>query len=162
MAPLDQLRQWVFDSGAFVALGKRVLPHTDVWLHRRTQGRVSLASMGGVKILLVTTTGRRSGQPRVTPLKYIHEGDGYFVVGSNWGDDRQPAWALNLLADPHATVEIGGERLPVTARHIQGEERAMTWPRLVELWPPYGTYAAKVGSRELPVFLLTPRSPTRR
>ena len=157
MTSLDQLRQRLFDSGAFVALGKRIFPRTDVWLHRRTRGRVSLASMGGVKILLLTTTGRSTGQPRVTPVTYVTDGDdGYFVVGSNWGEDHQPAWALNLLANPNATIEIGGEPMPVTARHIQGQERAVIWQRLVELWPPYGTYAAKVGGRELPVFLLAP------
>jgi deazaflavin-dependent oxidoreductase (nitroreductase family) len=152
-----QLRQRLFARDTIVALGKRLIPRTDVRLHRLTNGRVSLASMSGVKILLLTTTGRRSGRTLVTPLTYIRDGDGYLVVGSNWGDDRNPTWALNLLADPRATLEIGGQRMAVTARLIEGDERVVTWKRLVELWPLYETYSAKV-SRQLPVFLLTSRS----
>jgi deazaflavin-dependent oxidoreductase (nitroreductase family) len=144
-------------SGAtgITGLVRRLIPLTDVALHRLTRGRVSLAKMARVRILLLSTTGRRSGRIVATPLTYFEDGSGYLIVGSNWGEDRDPTWALNLLVQPNATVEIGKQRIAVTARLVKGDERVATWSRLTELWPLYATYATQAG-RELPVFLLTP------
>jgi deazaflavin-dependent oxidoreductase (nitroreductase family) len=154
MTTANRIRQRVLASEAVAAIGKRLFPRTDVRMHRMTKGRFSLAAMGGVKILLLTTTGRRSGRERVTPLTYVQDTDDFYVVGTNWGATSQPAWALNLLDDANAVVEIGGERFAITADYLTGDDRAAAWSRLAELWPPYASYAVKAGERELPVFLL--------
>jgi deazaflavin-dependent oxidoreductase (nitroreductase family) len=154
MSAAHWIAQRILASEVLVAVGKRLVPRTDILLHRMTNGRLSLPAMGGVKMLLLTTTGRRSGQQRVTPVLYVRDGDDFCVVGSNWGETTQPDWVLNLFADPNAAVEVGGERIAVTARRLTGEERATAWSRLVEMWPPYTSYAVKAGDRELPVFLL--------
>jgi len=154
MTAAHWIAQRIVAGEAVAKLAKRLVPRTDVRLHRMTNGRLSLSAMGGVKMLLLTTTGRRSGLERVTPLLYVQDGDDFCVVGSNWGDPTQPAWALNLLADPNAAVDVGGERIVVTARRLTGADRAVAWSRLVGAWPPYDSYAAKAKDRELLVFLL--------
>lgn len=148
-------RQRLLGSPAFIAVAKRVLPRADIRIYRLTRGAVSLAPKGA-KVLLLTTTGRRSGQPRVTPLIYTIRGGDYVVVGSNWGESEQPAWVHNLLADPAATVELGARRHAVQARLLDAAERAQVWPDLVSSWPLYGELAARAGDRELPVVFLRP------
>lgn len=106
--------------------------------------------------MLLTTTGRRTGQPRTQPLLYAPDGDGYVVIGSNWGQQRQPAWALNLVADPRASVAVGGRRLAVRAHLATGAERERLLALLLAMWPAYETYRQRAGARELMVFRLTP------
>ena len=108
--------------------------------------------------LILTTTGRRSGQPRRNPLLYVRDGDAFVVIGSNWGKNRQPAWSLNLLADPRATVTIGGRHLPVEARVATGAERERLWGLLLAEWPAYETYVERAGGRDIRVFRLAPLS----
>lgn len=155
MAITERLRRRALDSRRFVALAKRVFPGMDVRLYRLTRGRVALGGGGG-KVLLLTTTGRRSGQPRVTPLIYAEEPGGYVVVGSNWGERRDPAWVANLRTTSAATVEIGARRMDVKARVLTGEERDTVWRRLVGGWPIYADLADKAAGRRLPVVLLEP------
>jgi deazaflavin-dependent oxidoreductase (nitroreductase family) len=78
------------------------------------------------------------------------------VIGSNWGKNRQPAWSLNLLADPRATVTIGGRHLPVEARVATGAERERLWGLLLTEWPAYETYVERAGGRDIRVFRLAP------
>jgi deazaflavin-dependent oxidoreductase (nitroreductase family) len=155
MGVSERLRRRALDNPAVVRVARRVLPRLDVRLHRWTGGRVSL-SPGTDRTLLLTTTGRRSGAPRTTPLIYTRSGADYLVVGSNWGDPGRPAWLLNLTADPTATVEVGGARQPVRARVLDGPERAAVWPELVRGWPLYAELAGRAGDRELPVVRLAP------
>lgn len=120
-----------------------------------TGGRV--VAMRLAPALLLVTTGRRSGQTRTTPLLYAPDGDGFLVVGSNWGGPRHPGWALNLRAEPYATVTVNGVTTPVTARLLHGAEREDAWQRLVRIWPAYQTYARRAG-RALYVFRLERRA----
>lgn len=106
---------------------------------------------------LITTTGRKSGEPRTTPINYMREGDDLYVVGSIAGLDRHPLWALNLDADNDAEVEVLGEKWPVKARRITGKEREELWPRLTGFFPLWGHFQ-KYCDREFMVFVLTPRS----
>jgi deazaflavin-dependent oxidoreductase (nitroreductase family) len=117
-----------------------------------------VVALGLVPSLLITTTGRRSGQPRSNPLLYVPDGDGYVVTGSNWGKKEQPAWALNLLAEPAATVTVRGARIPVRARAVEGAERDRLWGLLVAQWPAYQTYVRRAGGRNIRVFRLEPTS----
>ncbi len=126
-----------------------------VWLYRRTGGRVG-GRMRGAPVLLITTTGRRTGNPWTTPVIYQPDGDGWVVVASNGGAPRNPGWWLNLKANPQATVEIGREPHPVTARRVSGEEQARLWRRMVDVYPGYETYQTKT-TRRLPVVKLERR-----
>lgn len=144
-------------STAFATVGRRVFPRADLALQRLTRGRASLTAATGMPLLLLETTGRRSGQPRVTPLTYATEGGDFLVIGSNWGRPRQPDWALNLLARPEAVVSVHAERVPVVARVLRDAERDSVWPLLLEVWPAYDDYVERVHStsdREIMVFRL--------
>ena len=133
----------------------------DRLLQRLTRDRVTLVGLAGLGSLMLTTTGRRSGQARTTPLLYVPYRDGYLVAGSNWGGPNLPAWVLNLEADPDATVAIRRRESPVRARRVVGEERAQVWELMLRTWPNYAKYAERT-EREIPVFALEARSgPTR-
>jgi deazaflavin-dependent oxidoreductase (nitroreductase family) len=124
-------------------------------LYRGSGGRVG-RGFQGMQVLLLTTTGRRSGKARTTPLLYLREGEAIVVVGSNGGSDYTPAWWLNLQSDPHAEVEIGRARTPVTARQASPEECVRLWARFTSGYPGYAKYANRT-AREIPVVLLEPR-----
>ena len=125
-----------------------------VWLYRRTDGRRA-GSMGGTPILLLTTTGRKSGVARVRPVGYLEEGDRLVVCGSNGGSDHPPAWALNLQANPSATVELKADTFPVTASEVLGDEYEALWTTYTAAYPSFARYRTKT-SRHLPLFSLTP------
>jgi F420H(2)-dependent quinone reductase len=122
-----------------------------LWL---TGGRFLNRYRGG-KILLLTTTGRKTGKKRTWPLLYLDNGDGFVVVGSNGGHDHDPAWCLNLRADPAATVEVAHREVAVRARFASGVERAEWWTRLVAANDGYADYE-RATEREIPVVLLDP------
>lgn len=121
---------------------------------RLTRGRV--IALGLIPSLVITTTGRRSGRPRSNPLLYVPDGDAFVVTGSNWGQSDQPAWALNLMADPRATVAVRGRRIRVRAQLASGPERDRLWRLLVTEWPAYETYVERAGGRDIHVFRLEP------
>jgi len=119
---------------------------------RLTRGRV--VALGLIPSALLSTRGRRTGQRRDSPLLCLPDGDGYVVIGSNWGRPEQPAWVLNLLADPAATLTLGGVAVPVKARLLDGEERTRQWARLVAVWPGYTAYQTRAAGRPLHLFRL--------
>lgn len=134
----------------------RLLPPIDRALHRVTGGRVRLSD-AILPVLMLTTTGRRSGRPRTSPLTYVAVADGWAVVGTNFGQPHHPAWALNLLADPRATVEVGGNTVEVVARRSEGDERRRLFARFVAVWPDYASYVSRVGdARAIHLFVLDP------
>jgi deazaflavin-dependent oxidoreductase (nitroreductase family) len=108
----------------------------------------------GTTILLLTTTGRSSGEPRTTPLIHRTDGERWVIVASKGGAPENPGWYENLQADPHATIEVLGEEIPVVASTASGEERARLWSLMAEVWPAYDDYARKT-EREIPVVVLT-------
>ncbi len=122
---------------------------------RATGGRVG-GRVRGLPVLLLTTTGRRSGEPRSVALSYLDHGDGYAVVASNAGDDRPPAWWLNLEADPAATVEIRGARRAVRARRADGAEHDELWGRVVAANADFAAYRDRT-ERVIPVVVLEPQ-----
>jgi deazaflavin-dependent oxidoreductase (nitroreductase family) len=124
-------------------------------LYRASGGRIG-RGFQGMPVLLLTTTGRRSGKPRTTPLLFIRENDAFVVVGSNGGSDSTPAWWLNLLSDKNAEVEIGRARTRVAARKASPEERVRLWAAFTSGYPGYAKYATRT-AREIPVVLLEPR-----
>jgi deazaflavin-dependent oxidoreductase (nitroreductase family) len=110
----------------------------------------------GTTILLLTTRGRSSGEPRTTPLIHRTDGDRWVVVASKGGAPANPSWYENLLADPQATIEVLAETIPVLASTAEGEERARLWSLMAEVWPAYDDYQART-EREIPVVILTRR-----
>lgn len=139
----------------FARIGPKVVPPLDRVLNRLSGGRVLLPAIV-LPSMVLTTTGRRSGLPRETPLICLPEPDGSFVVvGSNFGREHHPAWTANLLDEPQAEVRYQGGRIPVTARLLEDAERAEVWPRLVRIWSVYDTYVERA-DRRLRVFRLTP------
>jgi deazaflavin-dependent oxidoreductase (nitroreductase family) len=131
-----------------------------VWAHvhayRLTGGRIG-RRVRGVDVLLLDHVGRKSETKRTTPLLYIEDGDDLVIVASKGGAPKHPAWWLNLRDSPRTTVQVGGERREVVAHQATPEERAMLWPRLVEVWPDYDAYQRRT-SREIPVIVLSPAS----
>jgi deazaflavin-dependent oxidoreductase (nitroreductase family) len=107
----------------------------------------------GTTALLLTTTGKRSGEPRVAPLIYQPYGDAYLVVASKGGADEPPAWYVNLQADPDVQVQIGAERFSARARTATPEERRAMWPVMTAVWPAYDDYQTKT-AREIPIVVL--------
>jgi deazaflavin-dependent oxidoreductase (nitroreductase family) len=121
-------------------------------LLRASRGRFA-SRLGNLKVLLLETTGNRSGQPRSVGLSSLERDGRYFVVASYAGEDRDPAWANSLRALPRVTVTIAGRSFPVIARRLDGEERAAMFARSVEADASYGEYVERA-SREIPVFEL--------
>lgn len=123
-------------------------------VYRATGGRIG-GRMFGAPVLLLTTTGRRTGKPRTTPLMYRIEQDALVLAASNGGSDRMPTWYLNLRADPQVTVELGRETSPLVARKATPSERDELWPKMVEMYSGYASYEKKT-SRTIPVVILEP------
>jgi F420H(2)-dependent quinone reductase len=137
---------------------RRWVTRLHAWVYRRSGGRV-LGRMGGQPVLLLQTTGRRSGRARTTPVQYLADGDTFVVVASNAGAARPPAWYLNLRADPHARIEVGPRSAEVRAQEAAGQERAELWQRLTAA-NRYLERAARKAGRELPLMALVPSPPT--
>ncbi|MFL6206042.1 MAG: nitroreductase family deazaflavin-dependent oxidoreductase [Acidimicrobiales bacterium] len=143
-------------SALFARVGPYVVPYLDRFVHRVTGGRV-VTSRLFVDSLVLTTVGRRTGEPREAPLACAREATGsWLVVGSNFGKEHHPAWTANLLAHPQASVGYRGAEVPVTARLLADEERDQAWADLRRVWPLYDRYEDRAG-RSLRVFRLTPR-----
>jgi F420H(2)-dependent quinone reductase len=124
------------------------------WLYRKSGGRL-LGKLAGMRVLLLTTTGARSGAPRTTALTYLEADGALVVIGSFLGEPRHPAWVHNLRANPRATAQVGAREIRVTAREAQGAERARLWQQLVAIQPGYREYEDRT-DREIPVVVLTP------
>ena len=124
--------------------------------YRETGGEVGYI-WNGATALLLTTTGRRTGELRTSPMIFARDGDDYLVVASSGGAPRHPQWYLNLAAIPEAEIQVRAERLPVTARTAPSPaERARLWKIMAGIWPNYDTYQART-DREIPVVVLSPR-----
>lgn len=124
------------------------------FLLRASGGRLG-SRLGNLKVLLLETTGNKSGQPRSVGLSHLEQDGRYFVVASYAGEDRDPSWAKNLRAQPKATVTVAGRSIPVVARILEGDERGSMFARFVEADPAYGEYTERT-TREIPVFELRP------
>ena len=103
--------------------------------------------------LLLTTIGRKSGQPRIMPLIYAEVDGSYVVVASRGGDTRHPDWYFNLTDDPEVEVQVKGDRFKAVARVAEGDERERLWARMNEEWPDYTEYQKKT-DRQIPVVVL--------
>jgi F420H(2)-dependent quinone reductase len=131
----------------------------NVWLYRRTNGRVGGRGMGRLPLLLLTVPGRHSGTPRTVPVAYLDHDGGYLVVGTGMGGSRRtPQWFLNLTAAGNGHIRIGEREHDVDARLITGAERDELWPRITARAPHFAKWQARTG-RTLPVAGLIAHSP---
>ena len=146
--PIDAFAGSPLGSALLAKLG----PISDVPLLKLTRGRFALTF--GLPTLLLTTTGRKSGEPRPTPLLYLRHGEAIAVIGTRFGNPKPPAWALNLVADPKAQVLLDGEEFEVVARRCEGAERATLWEQARGIYGGFDRYEQRVGEREIPIFLL--------
>jgi F420H(2)-dependent quinone reductase len=137
-------------AGMLRALGKINVP-----IYRLTRGRL-MGKVGKAPVLLLTSTGRRSGQPRTAPVLFLADGARLVVIGSNAGNTREPAWSHNLKANPDAAVRIRGEQRGVRARVAEGQERTELWRKMNEQYAGFEAYDERT-SRDIAVFVLDPR-----
>ena len=127
------------------------------WIYRKTRGRV-LGRLGKTPILLLSTRGRKSGQPRSNGLMYLERGGSWAVAASWAGEPKDPSWYLNLMAQPDVTIQIRDRQIPVRARELGGDERALVWKEILEQDGSFAEYEERTrGIREIPVILFEPR-----
>jgi deazaflavin-dependent oxidoreductase (nitroreductase family) len=121
--------------------------------YRETGGEVGHKWKRGSKILLLTTKGRNSGEPRTTPLIYEQDGDSYVIVASKGGAPKNPGWYRNLHKNPNVELQVLHDVFPARARTAEGEERERLWGLVNQQWPDYDSYQTKT-DREIPVVVL--------
>jgi F420H(2)-dependent quinone reductase len=146
-----------FFTRASTSMGATALRWTgklNIPLYRLSGGRIG-GRINQAPVLLLTTTGRKSGQQRTAPVVYLADGDRFIVIGSNAGHAKVPAWSLNLEANPDAEVEVGRRRLKVRARVAAGEERADLWRKSNEQYAGFDDYAERT-NRDIALFILEP------
>jgi deazaflavin-dependent oxidoreductase (nitroreductase family) len=124
--------------------------------YRETDGEYGHDWKEGTSTLLLTTTGRRSGEPRTTPLIYGRKGDDFLIVASKGGAPEPPGWYTNLETQPEAEIQVLDERIPVRARTATEAEKPDLWERMVAEWPHYDAYQEKT-DRPIPVVVLERR-----
>ena len=125
-----------------------------VFLYRRTNGKIG-GYMRGLSVLLLTTTGRKTGKQHTTPLGYFEHEGRYVVIGSNAGADTHPAWFHNLKSHPQVTLQIRDQKLEAVAEVADPELRRQLWAKLISLSPGYQDYQQRT-RREIPIVLLRP------
>lgn len=131
----------------------KVMTRAHNFWYKLLGGRV-VGRWGKAPMLLLTTTGRKTGKARTTPLLYLPDGDDLVVVASWGGDDRHPLWYLNLQAEPHVEVQVGSEKQARVARTATKAEKARIWPELIAIYKQYDDYQKRT-EREIPLVMLS-------
>lgn len=140
---------------AFSIAYSKVGPIIDPKIRDLRDGRV-MAAVYGLPILSLHTVGAKSGQPRVSPLVYVRDGDDVMLIGTNFGQAKHPGWTANLLAHPSASVQIGAETLEVHAVQVDDETWQRIFPSFVAVYPGYANYMQRRGHLPPRMFRLTP------
>jgi len=143
--------QGTYDNPDYSLLGD-----DHVRAYRDTDGETGYM-WNGAPSLLLTTTGRKTGQPRTSPLIFARDGDDYLIVASMGGAPMHPQWYLNLEANPSAEIQVKAEHLNVTARTASDDEKPRLWEIVNDAWPNYEGYQTRT-ERKIPVVILTPTS----
>jgi deazaflavin-dependent oxidoreductase (nitroreductase family) len=157
--PIQRFLRWSAATAPVSWLYLRVLHHIDRLSFRLTRGRHTLSGwLSGLPVIILTTTGAKTGQQRMSPVIGMPNGDNLVVVASNWGQRHAPGWYYNLRAHPTATVTVGGVSRRVRAREAIGDERDRLWQRDLEIYPGRAAYERRAANRRIPVVMLTPLS----
>jgi F420H(2)-dependent quinone reductase len=125
-----------------------------VFLYRLTRGAIG-GQMSGLKVLLLTTTGRKTGQLRTIPLGYFKQEGNFVLIASNGGANRNPAWFYNLKSNPQVAIQIGNTQMAMQAEQAGSEKREQLWSELVKMAPAYKQYTQRT-KREIPMVILQP------
>lgn len=147
--------RWLGHQRWFAVLGRRFGARFDRLLYAATGGRLSSIGGESAPVLLLTTTGRRTGRERTTPVIYVRDGASFIVSSEDFGQSRPAGWPLNLDANPTAKVRVGSTTTACTAQRLDDREADEHWRQLVEAWPAHATYRRRSGKRH--TFRLTPR-----
>ncbi len=134
----------------------RAMSRANVWIYKLSGGRLGGTWLRGAPVCLLTTVGRRSGEPRTTPLLYLEDDERVLLVASLGGMPMHPLWYRNLQAHPACEAQIGGEVRKMHARTATSEEKQAYWPRLTAMYPDYDDYQKRT-DREIPVVICEPR-----
>jgi deazaflavin-dependent oxidoreductase (nitroreductase family) len=133
----------------------RVLHHIDRPIHRLTGGRHTLASLlSGLPVVMLTTTGARSGRPRTVPVLGLPSSEGLVVIASNYGQAHHPAWYYNLLANPTGEVMVGTVARRFRATVAEGHTRERIWQEGLRVYPGWSQYERRASHRDIAIFLL--------
>lgn len=124
--------------------------------HRANSGTLTQGPMAGAQLLLLTSIGAKSGESRTQPLAFVRDGDAYIIVGSNAGQEIQPAWLTNIGKTPAVTCEVGPETFQATAQVLAGDERRRAFDAVIAAMPAFADYEKSIQTREIPVVRLTP------
>ena len=151
--PITRLLDWITLESSKRLTGDITARH--VAIYRKTGGLLG-GRIRGLRVLLLTTTGRKSGQQRTQPLNYLRDGRNYVVTASNSGKDSYPAWYLNLESNPQASIQVRRRTIPVVARVATEEERERLWKELTAKGRNYAEYE-KMTDRHIPMLILQPR-----
>jgi deazaflavin-dependent oxidoreductase (nitroreductase family) len=156
-APQRLLRRFA-SSGPGSWVLARLLHRLDRPVHRLTRGRHTFASLlTGLPVVMLTTTGARSGRATTVPLVGLPTPGGIAVIASNYGQERPPAWRHNLRAHPDAEISVDGVRRRVRAVEAEGEQRERIWRAALDVYPGYAASARRAPHRRIGVFVLEPR-----
>ncbi|MDX1889936.1 nitroreductase family deazaflavin-dependent oxidoreductase [Mycolicibacterium sp. 050158] len=131
------------------------MSRAQTWVYKKSGGKLGGKFLRGAAVGILTTTGRKTGEPREVPLLYLREGGRVVLVASSGGRDKHPPWYLNLVADPRVTFQVGDEVLALTARDATEDERAEYWPRLDAMYPDFESYRSYT-DRVIPVVICDP------
>ena len=147
-----------FTSSKFGAkIASRILPPIDKAILKRTNNRTSLTSLlSGIPVIVLTTTGAKSGQPRTVPLLGVVKNEDVFLIASNWGQAKHPSWYYNLRANPQAHLAFNGIKGMYIARDATDGERESYWGEAVDMYAGYAEYKKRIKTREIPMFILSP------
>ena len=132
------------------------MSRANTWVYKKTNGKIGGKFLQGAPVALLTTTGRKTGEPRVSPLLFWREGDRIVLIASQGGAATNPMWYLNLKANPHVTVQIKDEVLHLTARDATEAERAEYWPKMAQMYTSFDDYQSWT-DRVIPVVICDPR-----
>lgn len=133
----------------------KLMSRANTWLYKKTDGKIGGKFLQGAPVALLTTIGRKTGEPRVSPLLYLREGNRIVLVASKGGSATHPMWYLNLKANPRVSVQIRDEVLQLTARDATESERAQYWPALVEMYSSFEDYQSWT-DRVIPIVICDP------
>lgn len=150
---MAELTDQVRNSGALKSVLK-YFTRAHVWIYQRTNGVVG-SRLLHYPAALITTTGRKSGRSRTTATLYLRDGDRVVLPASFGGRDHDPAWYLNIGADPEVHVQVGSERRQMRARDATAAERKHLWPELTRMYPPYRNYR-EAADRPIPLVVCEP------
>ena len=134
----------------------RILPPIDCFVSRITGHKMTFAGLvSGLPVLLLTTTGARTGAQRTQPVLYLREGDGFVLIASNWGQAHNPSWYYNLRANTNAEVTVSGSTYEVITREVTGPQRDRYWQQGCLMYPAWNVYKKRSPHRPFPVMILS-------